>query len=590
MATQVQFRGGTTSEHSSFNGAAREVTVDTTKQTLVVQDGSTNGGFPLLRQDLDNLPAGTIDNADINASAAIAGTKIAPDFGSQDVKTTGLLEIAAGSCHIDLMETSSTNHRIRNGSGNFHIQNIDNNKENPKTQLTIDGGTGEVKLYCNGSTEPKFNTNADGAHVTGTITASGQITGNSSVSTKYVRMYGAAGTGKWDIYGHNANLRFSDNESAGNIHFDTNVGVGVVPSAWATNADFKAVQIGTGFSAFGRGSGDEDRGGIACNYYNDGTNQRYIADGHANQVYMNDGNIDFQYADSGSAGDPITFVSGIRMKSDGKVGIGITAPTKLLDLATSASADGIRIKSTGSTYNDINLDSNRSAANTHIARIISHWNGTAVSYISFDTGNAASSGKNKGYMRFWTNDGSGNLSRLRIHSDGDVEIQSGNLKVPSTKGIDFSSSSNLSLVTSELLDDYEEGHVVASDPGGNYTFGTAAGAYQYFAYTKIGNMVCCHGQIHIQTGSGAFNIALPFTPKAQWTSGGQAQDVGYANGALRLYDIDTPSDAIDFSLMTTNGAAQIGLYASKDNADSLKMTDISSGSYIAFSITYTTAT
>ena len=50
MATQVQFRGGTTTEHSSFNGAAREVTVDTTKQTLVVQDGSTNGGFPLLRE------------------------------------------------------------------------------------------------------------------------------------------------------------------------------------------------------------------------------------------------------------------------------------------------------------------------------------------------------------------------------------------------------------------------------------------------------------------------------------------------------------------------------------------------------------
>ena len=50
MATQVQFRGGTTSEHSSFNGVAKEVTVDTTKQTLVVQDGSTNGGFPLLRE------------------------------------------------------------------------------------------------------------------------------------------------------------------------------------------------------------------------------------------------------------------------------------------------------------------------------------------------------------------------------------------------------------------------------------------------------------------------------------------------------------------------------------------------------------
>jgi len=34
---------------------------------------------------------GTIVNADVNASAAIAGTKISPDFGSQDVLTTGKL-------------------------------------------------------------------------------------------------------------------------------------------------------------------------------------------------------------------------------------------------------------------------------------------------------------------------------------------------------------------------------------------------------------------------------------------------------------------------------------------------------------------
>jgi hypothetical protein len=38
---------------------------------------------------------GTIVNADVNASAAIAGTKIAPDFGSQNVTTTGTATAAA---------------------------------------------------------------------------------------------------------------------------------------------------------------------------------------------------------------------------------------------------------------------------------------------------------------------------------------------------------------------------------------------------------------------------------------------------------------------------------------------------------------
>jgi hypothetical protein len=76
MADQLQLRGGTTAQTAAFTGALREVTVDTDKDTLVVHDGALAGGYPLLRQDLSNLPAGTIDNADINASAAIVDTKL----------------------------------------------------------------------------------------------------------------------------------------------------------------------------------------------------------------------------------------------------------------------------------------------------------------------------------------------------------------------------------------------------------------------------------------------------------------------------------------------------------------------------------
>ena len=54
MATQVQFRRGTTAEHSGFKGADGEVTVDTSKKTVVIHDAITNGGFPLLRQDGSN--------------------------------------------------------------------------------------------------------------------------------------------------------------------------------------------------------------------------------------------------------------------------------------------------------------------------------------------------------------------------------------------------------------------------------------------------------------------------------------------------------------------------------------------------------
>ena len=54
MATQVQFRRGTTAEHTGFKGADGEVTVDTSLKTVVIHDAITNGGFPVLRQDGSN--------------------------------------------------------------------------------------------------------------------------------------------------------------------------------------------------------------------------------------------------------------------------------------------------------------------------------------------------------------------------------------------------------------------------------------------------------------------------------------------------------------------------------------------------------
>lgn len=48
MVKTILLRGGTTSEHTGFIGANKEITVDTTKKTLVVHDGQTAGGFPQL--------------------------------------------------------------------------------------------------------------------------------------------------------------------------------------------------------------------------------------------------------------------------------------------------------------------------------------------------------------------------------------------------------------------------------------------------------------------------------------------------------------------------------------------------------------
>jgi hypothetical protein len=70
MASRIRFRRGTSTEHASFTGAEGEITVNTTKDTIVLHDGVQAGGFEMLRSDLNNLdsetaiPAGNITDID----------------------------------------------------------------------------------------------------------------------------------------------------------------------------------------------------------------------------------------------------------------------------------------------------------------------------------------------------------------------------------------------------------------------------------------------------------------------------------------------------------------------------------------------
>lgn len=50
MSTALRLRRGTTTQHSAFTGLAGEVTIDTTKNTVVVHDGATAGGIPLAKE------------------------------------------------------------------------------------------------------------------------------------------------------------------------------------------------------------------------------------------------------------------------------------------------------------------------------------------------------------------------------------------------------------------------------------------------------------------------------------------------------------------------------------------------------------
>jgi hypothetical protein len=74
MSFAFQRRRGTTAQHSTFTGLLAELTVDTDKDTVIVHDGTTAGGFPLARESrgvlTETVTRGLEEDVNVVASAA----------------------------------------------------------------------------------------------------------------------------------------------------------------------------------------------------------------------------------------------------------------------------------------------------------------------------------------------------------------------------------------------------------------------------------------------------------------------------------------------------------------------------------------
>ena len=95
MATQVQFRRGTTVQTQGFTGAVGEVTVDTVKQTCVIHDAIQAGGYPLLREDGSNssLSAGSLSSCALKFANSNNTGIISPSVGQIALVTGGVARL-----------------------------------------------------------------------------------------------------------------------------------------------------------------------------------------------------------------------------------------------------------------------------------------------------------------------------------------------------------------------------------------------------------------------------------------------------------------------------------------------------------------
>ena len=131
-----------------------------------------------------------------------------------------------------------------------------------------------------------------------------------------------------------------------------------------------------------------------------------------------------------------------------------------------------------------------------------------------------------------TSGGGGPGKIMTIDTSGDLTLEDGDLVIgTSGHGIDFSTTSDATGNTSELLDDYEEGTFSLAASGQTVTNSSSR-------YTKIGRFVHCTGRLDFGSAGLPSNIinmsGLPFTPFSGISNsacGGTIPEHNLGNGA-----------------------------------------------------------
>jgi hypothetical protein len=203
MADQLSLRGGTTAEHATFTGANKEVTVDTTKKTLVVNDGATVGGHPLMRENASN-------------SALALGSAATPSLKFTGDTNTGIYSPGADQVAV-----------ATNGTGRLFI-----NTATAQYGIRVTGGG-----YNN-------STNVYGVH---------SALAQQNLSPTYGGYFSAAGTyvAMYGIYGEATN---NDSNPANNVYagyFKTNGSAGGTGGTnYGIRVENAATNGGTSYGAY----------------------------------------------------------------------------------------------------------------------------------------------------------------------------------------------------------------------------------------------------------------------------------------------------------------------------------------------------
>ena len=145
---------------------------------------------PLTDADIENgtitsakIADGTIANVDVSSTAAIDGTKISPDFGSQNIATTGTVDgrdVSVDGTKLDTIETNAKDDQTAAEIKTLYESNANSNEfsdaEQTKlagieTAATADQTDAEIRTAVEAATDSNVFTDADHTKLNGIETA-----------------------------------------------------------------------------------------------------------------------------------------------------------------------------------------------------------------------------------------------------------------------------------------------------------------------------------------------------------------------------------------------------------------------------------